>query len=117
MAPQVAAPQVGFVVLYRWRVAADKEASFVAAWRRVTALMVERRGGLGSRLHRASDGTLLAYAQWPSEEAWRAAAERNKAEVLDEDAVAAMREAIVERFDEVRLTPVADLLVPAGVVG
>lgn len=110
-------PKVGFVVIYRWSVAADKDESFVAAWRRLTALIAERRGGLGSRLHRSADGTFVAYAQWPSEEAWRAAAERNKAEVLDEDAVAAMREAIVERFDEVRLTPVADLLVPADVVG
>jgi heme-degrading monooxygenase HmoA len=110
-------PKVGFVVIYRWRVAVDQEASFVAAWRRLTALIAERRGGLGSRLHRASDGTFVAYAQWPSEEAWREAGERNKTEALDEAAVATMRAAILERFDEIRLTPLADLLVPAEVVG
>ena len=108
-------PKVGFVVIYRWRVAEDKEESFVAAWRQLTELIAERRGGLGSRLHRASAGTFVAYAQWASEEAWRAAGERNKTEVLDEAAVAAMRGAIVERFDEIRLTPLADLLVPAEV--
>jgi len=106
-------PTVGFAVIYRWRVAADKEASFVAAWRRLTTLIMERRGGLGSRLHRASDGTFVAYAQWPSEEAWRASAERGKAEVLDEAAVATMRDAIVERLEEVRLSPVADMLIHA----
>ncbi len=96
--------------MYRWRVAPDKEAAFVAAWRRVTELIKERRGGLGSRLHRAADGTLFAYAQWPSEEAWRASAERGKTEVLDASAAAVMKDAIVERFEEVRLTPIADLL-------
>src|SRR5262245_13708359 len=105
--------QVGFAVIYRWRVAPDQEAAFIAAWGKLTELIAARRGGLGSRLHRAADGTFVAYAQWPSEEAWRAAGERNKTEVLDEAAVAAMRGAILERFDEVRLTPLADMLVRA----
>jgi heme-degrading monooxygenase HmoA len=103
-------PKVGFSVIYRWRVAADQEAAFIAAWRRITELVMERRGGLGSRLHRAADGTFVAYAQWPSEEAWRAAGERGKTEVLDEAAQSIMRQAIVERIEEVRLEPVADML-------
>lgn len=107
-------PTVGFAVIYRWRLAVDKEESFVVAWRRLTELIRERRGGLGSRMHRASDGTFVAYAQWPNEEAWRASVERGKTEVLDAAALATMREAIVERFDEVRLSPVADMLVLAG---
>lgn len=59
-----------FVAIYRWRVATEKEPAFRAAWAAMTALIAEQCGSLGSRLHRADDGTLVAYAQWPSREAW-----------------------------------------------
>jgi heme-degrading monooxygenase HmoA len=103
--------QVGFAVIYRWRVAPDQESAFIEAWRKVTELVRTHRGGLGSRLHRASDGAFVAYAQWPSEAAWRAAGEKGP---VDEaaSAVAVMRSAIVERFEEVRLDLVADMLLP-----
>jgi len=52
---------IGFAVMYRWRVAPDKEEAFVAAWRRITELIKECRGGLGSRLHRAAD----VHRVWP----------------------------------------------------
>jgi hypothetical protein len=91
--------------LYRWRVAPEHEAAFIAAWRDVTVAL-RGRGGLGSRLHRADDGTLVAYARWPSEEA-RAAA---SAEPVAPEAREIMRAAIVERFPETKLTMIADLL-------
>lgn len=37
----------------------------------MTESIYRTRGSLGSRLHRAEDGTWLGYAQWPTEEAWR----------------------------------------------
>jgi hypothetical protein len=45
----------GFVVLYRWRLRPEAEDSFVRAWSRISELLLEQRGSLGSRLHRGSD--------------------------------------------------------------
>lgn len=59
-----------FVAIYRWNVPGEQEAAFRAAWAAMTELICQQCGSLGSRLHRADDGTLVAYAQWPSREAW-----------------------------------------------
>ncbi|MEX1024689.1 MAG: antibiotic biosynthesis monooxygenase [Planctomycetota bacterium] len=107
---------VGFAVLYRWRIVPGREDDFRVAWERLTHQIRERRGGLGSRLHRGKDGIWWAYAQWPSEERWRAA---QALETVDSKSSSRMGEAILERFDPVPLIPVADLLVtePRGPVG
>lgn len=101
---------LGFCVIYRSRVHPDKEAQYVAAWSTLTRLLRER-GGLGSRLHRGNDGLWYAYAQWPTAQA-RAEA---FAQTVDAAAQAAMADAIVESFPEIRLDPVEDQLVPASV--
>jgi heme-degrading monooxygenase HmoA len=98
----------GFVVLYRWRLHPGLEQQFIAAWTRVSKLLLEQRGSLGSRLHRAGDGTWYSYAQWPS------AGAREQAFALpavDPIAGAKMREAIAESFPEIILESVADYLV------
>ncbi len=61
---------VRFVAIYRWRIAPGKESAFRGAWAQMTRAIREQRGGLGSRLHRTQDGVFVAYAQWPSREAW-----------------------------------------------
>ncbi len=98
----------GFAVIYRWRLKPGLEDQFVKAWTRVTELYVEHRGGLGSRLHKGSDGIWVAYAQWPSAEVRDAAF---SGEPLDPVARASMREAVEESFDEIVLEPVVDRLV------
>ena len=98
----------GFAVLYRWRLHPGKEQQFIEAWNRVSLLLLEERGSLGSRLHRGADGIWYSYAQWPS------AAAREQASSLPSiapEAVASMREAIAESFPEVVLESVADFLV------
>lgn len=60
---------------FRWKVATGREQDFEHAWRELTELIRDERGGLGSRLHRCGDGYYFAYAQWPSEGAWSAQAE------------------------------------------
>lgn len=65
------------------------------------------RGALGSRLHRAEDGTWVAYAQWPSKAAWE---KSRSSESVDPEASRMMLEAEVEAFPPVLLTPVADFL-------
>ena len=47
------------------------EVAFAEAWAELTAIIRDECGGLGSRLHRTSDGQYFAYAQWPSEQAWK----------------------------------------------
>jgi len=101
----------GLCVLYRWRLRPGTELRFIEAWSRVTLLLREQRGALGSRLHRADDGTWYAYAQWPSSAARDAAFH---GEPVDPLAAQEMRDAIEERFPEVLLECVRDHLVFGG---
>lgn len=98
----------GFAVLYRWRLHPGREASFTAAWRRISELLRDRRGSLGSRLHRGDDGLWYSYAQWPSAEARERAFDGPP---VDAGASRAMAEAVAERFPELVLEPVADCMV------
>lgn len=99
----------GFSVLYRWRLHPGMEPSFIEAWSRVSALLLEHRGSLGSRLHKGADGIWYSYAQWPSAEA-RSLAFAGGA--VDIEAANQMRAAIAESFPEVVLESVADYLMP-----
>jgi heme-degrading monooxygenase HmoA len=96
-----------FVVLYRWKIRAGHEDDFVAAWSRISDLLLHGRGSLGSRLHRGSDGVWYSYAQWPSPQARRAAFAQGP---VDAAASARMEAAIDERFPEVVLDVCADFL-------
>lgn len=55
-----------FIAVYRWKIKEGKEAEFQEAWLTLTKAIYEKRGSLGSRLHKAEDGTWLGYAQWGS---------------------------------------------------
>jgi hypothetical protein len=81
-------------------------------WEIVTREIRDHEGGLGSRLHRAADGTWVAYAQWPSRELWE------RAEVSTPEGLAALRifsGAIKERLEPILLDPVSDFLVREAV--
>ena len=93
-----------FAVIYRWRLHEGKEQQFASAWHRMTAEIHKRCGSYGSRLHRADDGTWVAYARWPD------AASRERCQGVDPDALSSMRQAIVESFPEIRCQVVDDLL-------
>jgi hypothetical protein len=101
---------IGFCVLYRWRVKPGRDQEFRKAWETVTREIRDHGGGLGSRLHKASDGTWLAYAQWPSREMWEAVEVKS---VEGQAALLVFIEAIEERMEPILLEPVADYLVPA----
>jgi heme-degrading monooxygenase HmoA len=94
-----------FAVLYRWTLVPGTEADFVRAWQAAT-LSYRAIGALGSRLHRAEDGSLYAYAEWPSRAAWEAAGKRSP---VAADVGAVMKGATAT-FSAVPLTIVADLL-------
>jgi hypothetical protein len=97
----------GFVVLYRWRLHPGLETSFVEAWSRITELLRDAGGSLGSRLHRGSDGIWYAYAQWPNDEI----RQRAFSQSVDPSASAQMRAAVAESFPELVLESVSDFLV------
>jgi len=100
-------PPAGFAVIYRWRLHPGTERQFQQAWERATPLLMRHRGALGSRLHKAEDGTWIAYALWPSKLAW----EQSRAlPSVDPDASRQMLAAEAEAFAPVLLTPVADFL-------
>lgn len=98
---------IGFTVLYRWRLKPGCEESFLEAWAKMTMLIRNQCGGLGSRLHKVEDGTWAAYAQWPNREAWAAMQEMDP---IDKATSAEMREAVEESFEPVLMSPVHDLL-------
>lgn len=77
----------------------------------MSALLLEHRGSLGSRLHRADDGCWYSYAQWPSAEARTLAF---AAEPLDPIASAQMKAAIAESFPELVLEAIADFMISPG---
>ncbi|WP_453127452.1 antibiotic biosynthesis monooxygenase family protein [Streptomyces sp. CLCI03] len=93
-----------FAVIYRWRLRPGMERQFTEGWHRVTAAVHARCGSYGSRLHRADDGSWVAYARWPDEES------RERCAAPDPVGVAMMVEAIAERLPEIRMEIVDDML-------
>ncbi len=100
--------KVGFAVIYRWRIRTGLEEQFQQAWATITKLFMAERGALGSRLHQVDDGTWIAYAQWPTRQAWERSRELGPA---DPNASELMAEATEESFEPVLLHPVQDYLV------
>ncbi|HYO63925.1 MAG TPA: antibiotic biosynthesis monooxygenase [Pyrinomonadaceae bacterium] len=96
-----------FVALYRWKLKEGFERRFQEGWRRRTAELYRRGGSLGSRLHRAEDGTWVAYAQWPSRRAWEDA---RGVPVEDAEASILMRESVETSYPETYMEVADDLL-------
>lgn len=96
-----------FVALYRWRIKEGREARFHEGWHRRTEEIYRRCGSLGSRLHRAEDGTWVAYAQWPDKPAWEAA---RRVTAEDAEALAMMSESVEETLPTLHLEVVDDFL-------
>jgi quinol monooxygenase YgiN len=65
-------PNANFCVVYRFDVVDGMDDAFVEAWAAMTEILATHGGALGSRLHRDADGRFVAYAQWPSRDAWEA---------------------------------------------
>lgn len=64
-----------YCIIYRFTLcqpSPETAARFVEVWSGVTDYFKRECGALGSRLHRADDGVIFAYAQWPSEDIYNA---------------------------------------------
>lgn len=112
-APKAVQAQAEFAVIYRWRLDPARVSEFQEAWAAMTRLIRSERGGLGSRLHRSADGCYLAYAQWPSREAWMRSRELGSP---DANLSQRMQDAVIGTFDDIELSACADLLIPAEMV-
>ncbi len=54
-----------FAVIYQAYLKAGCESQYQKAWHQVAEYFIEKRGAIGSCLHRTSDGLWLAYSRWP----------------------------------------------------
>lgn len=54
-----------FAVIYRGYLKEGREADYRKAWNLVAEYFIQRRGALGSCLHRTPEGLWLAYSRWP----------------------------------------------------
>lgn len=59
-----------FTVIYSFKVKPNREDQFIESWKRLTELIYEFEGSLGSRLHKEDDLKYVAYAQWPNKDRW-----------------------------------------------
>jgi hypothetical protein len=92
------------VVIYRWRLKADRVDQFCDAWEKTTLALLEF-GAMGSALFSAPDGTHYAIAKWPD-----AATRRQVFDHWDDGGlVEVMQSAVSERFPEVTLNEVRNL--------
>ena len=93
-----------FAVVYRWRLQPGSAEQFQDGWDRVTRAIGTICGSYGSRLHRAADGTWVAYARWPD------AATRERCTFDEPEGERLMAEPVAERFPELTRELVSDLL-------
>lgn len=54
-----------FAVIYRGYVKPNKEKEYRQLWHQIATYFVEKRGALGSCLHKTKEGLWLAYSRWP----------------------------------------------------
>ena len=98
-----------FIALYRWKVKEGREKQFQEGWHRRTGEIYRHCGSLGSRLHRAEDGTWVAYAQWPDRRTYDKA---QSIPVIDAEARMLLRESIEEAYPDIYMNVIDDLLRP-----
>lgn len=60
-----------FIAIYSFTIIPGKETDFEESWAERTIEIKASYNSLGSRLHKAEDGTYVAYAQWHSKEQWQ----------------------------------------------
>ena len=68
-----------FCIIYTFTVKPGYEDPFRHHWSTVTQWYYRHAGSLGSRLHRASTGEYIAYAQWQTREQWEQQRHRSDA--------------------------------------
>jgi heme-degrading monooxygenase HmoA len=97
-----------FIALYHWKIKDGQEERFREGWHRRTEEIYRKCGSFGSRLHRAEDGTFVAYAQWEKRKDWEKMQQSTALE--DKEAREMMLDSIEISFPDVYMNIVDDLL-------
>ena len=54
-----------FAVIYQFKLKPHQEKLFQEYWHTLAMYFVEKRGAIGSCLHKGADGLWVAYSRWP----------------------------------------------------
>jgi hypothetical protein len=95
-----------FAVIYQTYLKPHREQDYQKAWHKVASYFVQKRGALGSCLHKTREGLWVAYSRWP-DQATRDASwpgENAPSEELPEEIRKAVR-VIQECMDQERKIP------------
>ena len=100
-----------FCVIYEFKIKPSLKEQFLESWSDFTKAICRMNGSLGSRLHSTGDPQVyIAYAQWPSQDAFENAAPIEK--YTEEEQLS--RSKMVEATEEIKvlhkLNMVKDLL-------
>ncbi|GLB53071.1 hypothetical protein NBRC110019_21110 [Neptunitalea chrysea] len=71
-----------YTIVYSFIVKPGKEDDFETSWLNVTKELYKNHGSLGSRLHKPTDTSYLAYAQWPNKEVFDVSSNAEKSPAL-----------------------------------
>lgn len=55
-----------FAVIYRFKLKPHQEAVYKSCWNTLAKYFIEKRGAIGSCLHKGDDGLWVAYSRWPT---------------------------------------------------
>jgi hypothetical protein len=94
-----------FVVLFRWQLDEMHLQSFKEGWSEIIRFNIEKYSALGSRLHKASDGSWISYSQWPSRDHWLRSKDGESQIVHARDK---MRKAILQQDEPLLMIPQID---------
>jgi heme-degrading monooxygenase HmoA len=96
------------IVIYSFHVKEGKHLQFEQAWKKLTELIYQYEGSLGSRLHQKDQEHYIAYAQWPSKQIFENAGSKLHPET--DEVRKAMRESCIDIQTLHELALVDDLL-------
>jgi hypothetical protein len=95
-----------FAVIYQAYLKVGQEVRYQQLWQQIASYFIEKRGAIGSCLHRTEEGIWVAYSRWPDratrDRSWPGdAAPSEELPIPIQEAVVALRECI----DTERLLP------------
>lgn len=102
-----------FAVIYRGYISAENEEEYKQLWKIIASYFIEKRGALGSRLHKTKSGEFLAYSCWPDKKtrdySWPGDDAPN--EILPKEikhAIVKIKTLSIEPFEEIPLDVLED---------
>lgn len=106
-----------FAVIYRGYVKLGREEDYKKLWHMIASYFIKHRGAIGSCLHKAEDGSWVAYSRWPDKAARDSSWPGENAPAQDlpqeiQEAIAAIKDCIdsSRKFPELCLEIIDDLL-------